>query len=73
MRGQLDLWVEWVLPQEEDRLYYTVTHTESRENSLEDCEQFSGFLRECHISVIVLGLPQAKIPPVAKGLDPNRY
>lgn len=31
VRGQRDLWVEWVLPQEEDRLYYTLTYTESKQ------------------------------------------
>lgn len=76
MHCQLDLWIEWVLPQEEDRLYYTVTHTESEKIAsgvLKDWEEFSGFLRERHIPVKVPDLPEAKIPTVARGLDQNWY
>lgn len=63
MHGQLDLWVEWVLPEEEDRLYYTTTHTESEKIAsgvLKDWEEFSGFQRERHIPVKVPDLPEAK-------------
>lgn len=76
MHGQLDLGAEWVLPQEEYWLYYTMTHTESEKTAsgvLKDWEEFSGFLRERHIPVKVPDLPQGKIPPVAKGLDQNQY
>jgi len=54
VHGQLDLWVEWILPWEEYRLYYTMTHTKSEKIAsgvLKDWEEFSRFLRERHIPV----------------------
>lgn len=74
MRGQLDLCVEWVLPQEEDRLYCTMTQADKRASGdLTDWEEFSAFLRERHIPAKVPDLPKAKIPTVASGLDQNWY
>lgn len=78
MHGQLDLWLEWVLPQEKDRLYYTMTHTQSQKIAsgvLKGWEELRFFFqREHHIPVKVPAhLPEAKIPPAATGLHQSRY
>lgn len=41
MHGQLDLWVKWVLPQEEDRLYYTMALREGQ-NSFRSLKRLGG-------------------------------
>lgn len=74
MHGQLDLWLEWVWPQEKDRLCYTMTHTQRQKIAsgvLKGWEELIFFfLREHHIPVKVPAhLPEAKIPPAATGLQ----